>query len=336
MMFYSLIKKTLFQLDPESSHTIALQSLSSLYRLGLLRGKSLPSQTRQIFGLTFPNPIGLAAGLDKNGEYIDTLAALGFGFIEIGTVTPKPQAGNARPRLFRLTKQEAIINRMGFNNKGIEYVIKQLENTRYRGILGINIGKNRDTSADKAIDDYLIGFQQLWKFASYITINISSPNTPGLRDLQQAALLPPLLAALKKEQQHIFATKQKYVPLVVKISPDLSREEVHELAVILIEQQIDGVIATNTTIHRDGVENSPYAQESGGLSGQPLQARSTLIIQELHEIVKNKIPIIASGGVMNAAAAQEKIKAGAVLLQLYTGFIYHGPELIKQLSADLI
>lgn len=311
---------------------MALQSLRWLYRLGILQGHAFTSRKpRQAFGLLFPNPIGLAAGLDKNGEYIDTFAALGFGFIEIGTVTPKPQAGNAKPRLFRLANEHAIINRMGFNNKGIAYVINQLEKTRYRGILGINIGKNRDTPADKAIDDYLTGFRQLWKFASYITINISSPNTPGLRNLQQANVLPPLLMELKKEQTFILNTQQKYVPLIVKISPDLSTQEVRDLAVILLQQKIDGIIATNTTVDRQGVEASRYVQETGGLSGSPLQARSTRIIQQLREVVQDSIPIIASGGIMNKEAAQEKIIAGAVLLQLYTGFIYHGPQLIKQL-----
>lgn len=332
-MFYSLIKKCLFQLDTERSHSFALKSLRIANQLGLssLLAKKI-SNPQQLLGLTFPNPVGLAAGLDKNADYVDALAALGFGFIEIGTVTPKPQVGNPQPRLFRLIKEDAIINRMGFNNEGIEHVIRRLEQTQYRGILGINIGKNKDTPLDHAIDDYLIGFQQLWKFASYITINISSPNTPGLRDLQQGDFLSALLTALKKEQTSIVQAQQKYVPLVVKISPDLSEQAVHELADILLQQKIDGVIATNTTISREGVENSPYVNEAGGLSGKPLQARSTLVIKQLHTILQDNIPIIASGGVMDEASAREKYQAGAKLLQIYTGFIYRGPQLIERLA----
>jgi len=279
-------------------------------------------------GLSFPHPIGLAAGLDKNADYIDALATLGFSFIEIGTVTPKPQIGHSRPRLFRLPKQDAIINRMGFNNKGIDYVIRQLEKTSYRGILGINIGKNKDTPVEQAVDDYLLGFRRLWKYASYITLNISSPNTPGLRDLQQVDRLITLLTALKKEQ-HIIAKSHRYIPLVVKISPDLSNIELRDLANILLQQQIDGVIATNTTIHREDIKNSPFAKEVGGLSGRPLQARSTQVIKQLHQLLQDKIPIIASGGVIDATAVQEKLNAGASLVQVYTGFIYQGPKIIQ-------
>lgn len=331
-MFYPVIKNILFTLDPERAHDISLQSLRFAYQLGLIRLLAkMPSHPRTIMGLTFPNPVGLAAGLDKNADYVDALGALGFGFIEVGTVTPKPQEGNPKPRLFRLTKEEAFINRMGFNNKGIEYVAKRLEKMRYRGILGINIGKNRDTPIEEAIDDYLLGFRSLWKFASYMTINISSPNTPGLRDLQQSHLLSQLLAALKLEQNTIARAQNKYVPLVVKLSPDLSGQEVHELSAVLLQHKIDGVIATNTSIHRDGIETASLASEQGGLSGKPLQARSTNIIRELHSALQNKLPIIASGGVMDENAGQEKMQAGASLLQIYTGFIYNGPGLIKRL-----
>lgn len=330
---YSVIKKILFQLDPETSHTFSLRSLEFIERLGLLRLLSpIPANPRSIMGLTFKNPIGLAAGLDKNADFVDALSALQFGFIEIGTVTPKAQEGNPKPRLFRLTKEEAIINRMGFNNKGVDYVAMKLKKMRYRGILGINIGKNKDTPIENALDDYLIGFRKLWSFASYITINISSPNTPGLRDLQQSDLLNHLLHALKKEQSLIFKTHQKYVPLVVKISPDLSTQELEELASIVLQQQMDGVIATNTTIDREGVLTSPYAKEVGGLSGKPLTMRSTQIIAKLHAILQNKIPIIASGGVMDIKTAQEKLAAGASLLQVYTGFIYQGPRIIRDLA----
>ncbi|MBX3708495.1 MAG: quinone-dependent dihydroorotate dehydrogenase [Gammaproteobacteria bacterium] len=333
---YSVFKKILFSLDPEVAHYTALQSLSMAHQLGIsrLQTKTL-SQPTTLMGLTFPNPVGLAAGLDKNGDYIDALAALGFGFIEIGTVTPKPQAGNPKPRLFRLTEQEAIINRMGFNNKGIEYVMRRLEKTRYRGILGINIGKNKDTSNENAIDDYLQGYRAFWKFASYITINISSPNTPGLRDLQQSDVLSVLLRALKQEQQFTFSNHKKYIPLVVKISPDLSMQELLSVTTVLLQEKIDGVIATNTTVHRDDVAHSSYAKEIGGLSGKPLQARSTQIITQLHSILQNKIPIIASGGIMDEKSAQEKIQAGAELLQIYSGFIYSGPQLINRILSAI-
>lgn len=329
---YNLLKKFLFSLNPETAHTVALRSLSLAYRCGLSRlHPRIPAKPITLMGLTFPNPIGLAAGFDKNGDYIDALAALGFGFIEIGTVTPKPQAGNPKPRLFRINEKEAIINRMGFNNKGIEHVVRQLEKISYRGILGINIGKNKDTPLELAIEDYLIGFRAFWKFASYITINISSPNTPGLRDLQQEELLSRLLCVLKQEQHSVFLNHHKYVPLVLKISPDLTDEALHSVASVLLKEKMDGVIATNTTITRDGIENAAYVNEAGGLSGRPLQARSTQVIKQLHSLLQNRIPIIASGGVMDEQSAREKFDAGASLLQIYSGFIYSGPELIKRL-----
>lgn len=328
---YSFIKKLLFQLDPEISHHLALMSLQLAYRL---RFKTkMATKPSILMGLNFPHRIGLAAGLDKNADYVDALASLGFGFIEVGTVTPKPQMGNPRPRLFRLTQEEAIINRMGFNNKGMDHVAAGLEKTRYRGILGINIGKNRDTPIEKATEDYLTCFRALWKYASYITINISSPNTPGLRDLQQSHWLSELLHALKQEQKMIYESHQKYIPLVVKVSPDLLPQELEDLAHQLLEHQIDGVIATNTSTHREGVEHSSYAKEPGGLSGRPLHLRSTEMIRQLRRLLQDKLPIIASGGVMDVDTTQEKLNAGASLVQLYTGFIYHGPHLIKQLSA---
>lgn len=329
---YSLLKKILFSLDPETSHHLALRGLhlASLTGLPQLIYQSPPKPV-SLMGLTFPNPIGLAAGLDKNGDYIDALSSLGFGYIEIGTVTPKPQIGNPKPRLFRLVEQQAIINRMGFNNKGIEYVLRQLEKIRYRGILGINIGKNKDTPLENAVDDYVAGFRAFWKFASYITINISSPNTPGLRDLQQDNLLTHLLSTLKQEQQSVFLNHKKYVPLVVKISPDLSEEELHSTAAVLLKEKVDGVIATNTTIHRDGVENSPFANETGGLSGKPLLSRSNQITSSLHSILRDQIPIIAVGGIMDKISMQEKLAAGAKLVQVYSGFIYSGPGIVKGL-----
>lgn len=323
---YKWIKPFLFLLPPETAHDFTLRVLNFAYQLGCLKSSTSYSPCH-VMGLHFPNPIGLAAGLDKNGEYIDALAALGFGFIEIGTITPKPQWGNPKPRLFRLTQEQALINRMGFNNKGVEYVVAQLKKTRFSGILGINIGKNRDTPLDHAVDDYLFGFRRLAPFASYITINISSPNTPALRELQQGELLQTLLRALKKEQMH----QQKYVPLVVKIAPDLTIPELKNLADIVLAEKIDGIIATNTTLSREGVEHSPFAKEAGGLSGKPLAARSTQLIQQLHNMVQDRIPIIGCGGVFTKKEAAEKIAVGASLIQIYTGLIYQGTGLITRL-----
>lgn len=277
----------------------------------------------ELMGLSFKNRVGLAAGLDKNGEYIDALADLGFGFIEVGTVTPKPQSGNPKPRIFRLKKSEAIINRMGFNSKGVDYLIKQLQKTHYRGVLGINIGKNRDTPNERAVDDYLYLFHRVAPFASYVAINISSPNTPELRDLQHGDRLQNLLHTLKQEQQLFFQEQKKYVPIVVKISPDLLSEEIKKIAEIFLSEKIDGVIATNTTIERDGVDD-PQSSEIGGLSGKPLSQHSTAMIQQLSGLLNKTIPIIASGGVVTRGDVQEKINAGASLIQVYTGLIYRG------------
>ncbi len=330
---YYYLKKILFQFDPETAHAVTLKSLQIAHSLGLTQFfPTVSSQPCTLMGLTFPNRIGLAAGLDKNGDYIDALATLGFGFVEVGTVTPKPQEGNPQPRLFRLPEQEAIINRMGFNNKGCDYLAEQLRKIKFNGVIGVNIGKNRDTPIEHALDDYLHGFRVLAPYASYVAINISSPNTESLRALQQAGLLKSLLKGLKAEQM-LFAERKKYVPLVVKIAPDLTPDDVEDIAEILLAEKVDGVIATNTTVSRDGLENVPHAMESGGLSGKPLSAYSTAIIQQLSVLLKNQIPIIASGGVMNAIDAAEKIAAGASLVQLYSGLIYHGPRLIQACAA---
>lgn len=331
-MFYPLIRKCLFQLDPEKAHRLTLKSLGLAYQLGLLRffAKHF-SAPRSVMGLNFPNPIGLSAGFDRNAEYIDALATLGFGFIEVGTVMPKPQIGNPQPRIFRLIEQEALINRMGFANKGVEYVVKQLEKTNYRGILGINIGKHKDTPNEHAIDDYLLLFRALWKYASYIVINVSSPNTAFLRDLQRADSLTALLKSLKQEQKSIAEKEKKYVPLVIKISPDLQEHELLEVADVLLTQQVDGVIASNTSVSREGVLGAPYATESGGLSGRPLLQRNTQVIKRLSTILGNNIPIIASGGVMDENALRNEMDAGAKLVELYTGLIYQGPGLIRRL-----
>jgi dihydroorotate dehydrogenase len=328
MTMFSVLRSLLFKFNPEHAHTIALKSLQLSYWLGLSRFYKRPAASAQtVMGLSFPHSIGLAAGFDKNGDYIDALASLGFGFIEIGTVTPKPQTGNPKPRLFRLESDNAIINRMGFNNKGMHYVAEKLKKSRYKGILGINIGKNFSTVNEHAIQDYLACFQTLAPYASYITINISSPNTLGLRDLQQRSHLSELLMALKLAQTQ-FANQFRYVPLLIKISPDLSKEELNDIIAVCLEQKIDGVIATNTTIKRDGIAEAIHRQENGGLSGKPLQQRSTAIIKQLYAQFGESIPIIASGGVMDAAAIQEKFTAGAKLVQVYTGFIYSGPGII--------
>ena len=280
-------------------------------------------------GLDFPNPIGLAAGLDKNGEYINALAAFGFGFIEIGTVTPRPQPGNLKPRVFRIIQANAIINRLGFNNDGVDAVIQNIEKANYQGILGINIGKNYDTPMEKACDDYLECMRKVYCYASYIVINISSPNTPNLRALQNTEELDHLLSTLKSEQTKLEKDYGKYTPLVVKVAPDLDSTQVKSIAMLLIKHKIDGVIATNSTLSRGEVENLPNSKETGGLSGSPLTKTATNIIRQLHAVLQGAVPIIGVGGIMCASDAQEKIDAGASLVQIYTGLIYQGPELVR-------
>lgn len=335
-MIYSLLRPLLFQLSPETAHNITLHSLKILHALKLTQlifGKSKIGVDAPItvMGLNFPNSVGLAAGMDKNAECINGLAALGFGFIEVGTVTPRPQSGNPKPRLFRLPAAQAVINRMGFNNEGVDKLIKNVQKANYKGILGINIGKNFDTPLDKAVDDYLICLEKVYTYADYVTINISSPNTQGLRQLQKGDELDRLLTGLKEAQQQLATQHNKYVPLVVKIAPDLSETEIVSIAEKLLAHKIDGVIATNTTLSRESVENLPHSKEAGGLSGAPLSARATEVVQQLSAALNNKIPIIAAGGVMSAADAQDKFKAGASLVQIYTGLIYQGPGLIKEI-----
>ncbi len=331
---YRLIRPCLFALDAEKAHRVALQSLKFAAKLRLLptpTSSTAPAK-RSIMGLHFPNLIGLAAGLDKNGDYIDALAALGFGSIEIGTVTPRPQSGNPMPRLFRLTTAGAIINRMGFNNKGIDYVKARLAQRRYRGILGVNIGKNKATPNERAIDDYLLGFRELAPYASYVTMNISSPNTLGLRDLQHANSLAPILSALKEAQYQLKQHTGHYSPLVVKIAPDLQNTDIASLATVFLDADIDGVIACNTTIRRDGITNVAHANEAGGLSGLPVRGHSTAVIQQLHQHLATRIPIIGCGGIADESSAREKLAAGASLLQIYTGLIYEGPSLVRRLT----
>ena len=334
---YRLLRPALFQLDPENAHHLTLGSLSAAYSLGL-SGIIAPhpaADPRTVMGLVFPNPVGLAAGLDKNGNCIDGLAALGFGFIEIGTTTPLPQPGNPKPRLFRLPRANAIINRMGFNNDGVDKLVENVRRADYRGILGINIGKNAATPIEKAADDYLICLRKVYAYASYVAVNISSPNTKHLRQLQDENALNSLLAQLKAEQRKLADTHGKYVPLVLKIAPDMEAEQIAAIARLLMQHRIDGVIATNTTLSREGVENLPHAEESGGLSGAPVRDKSTAVIRQLAAELRGALPIIGVGGILSGVDAAEKIRAGAALVQIYSGLIYRGPELVAESCAAI-
>jgi len=334
---YSLIRPALFALDAETAHHLTLGSLRVLNSLGLssLLASSTSNDPRTAMGLTFPNPVGLAAGLDKNGACINGLAALGFGFIEIGTVTPLSQTGNPGPRLFRLPQAGAVINRMGFNNEGVDRLIANVKRARYRGILGINIGKNAFTPIARASEDYLICLRKVYEHASYVAVNISSPNTANLRQLQSGDELDALLSQLKAEQQKLAQQYGKYVPLAVKIAPDLDPEQIRQIAAQLIKHRIDGVIATNTTLSREGVENLAHGAEPGGLSGAPLRDRSTAVIRQLAAELQGALPIIGVGGILSGADAAEKINAGASLVQIYSGLIYRGPALVAECAEAL-
>ena len=337
MNFYALFKPFLFKLDAEYAHDLSLRSLKIAEKIGLLnifyqQVKHLP---RQVMGLTFPNPVGLAAGLDKNGAYIDGMAALGFGFVEVGTVTPRPQPGNPKPRLFRVKEADGIINRFGFNNLGVDQLIKNIRASRYRGILGINIGKNFDTPNEDAAEDYLICMRKVYRYASYIAVNISSPNTKNLRQLQEKQALDALLGTLKAEQIALSQKYRKYVPIALKIAPDLDYEQIIEIASLLKTHRFDAVIATNTTLSRQDVEGYTNADESGGLSGSPVRDRSTQVIRHLSNQLAGALPIIGVGGVMSGADAIEKIEAGASLVQLYSGMIYKGPSLVGEVASAL-
>lgn len=329
---YSLLRKALFALPTETSHELSLDLLGAAERTRLLPllGRAPEARAVDVMGLRFPNAVGLAAGLDKNGDYFNALGALGFGFVEIGTVTPRPQPGNPRPRLFRLQEREAIINRMGFNNHGVDHLVARARQRRFAGVLGINIGKNASTPVDRAVDDYLIGLEKVYPHADYITVNISSPNTPGLRTLQFGDSLAQLLGPLKQRQQALADRSGRLVPLVVKIAPDMDDDEIRATARVLLGQGIDGVIATNTTVGREGVEDLPLAAEAGGLSGAPVRDKSTAVIRVLADALEGRLPIIGVGGILSGRDAVDKIRAGASLVQLYTGFIYRGPALIRE------
>ena len=325
-------------MDPEKAHDLTLPALRFAASAGLTRLLPQPAlDPRTVMGLTFPNPVGLAAGLDKDGAYIDGLAALGFGFIEIGTVRPRAQPGNPKPRMFRLPQAQALINRMGFNNGGVDAFVHNVQASRFyqerRGILGLNIGKNADTPIERATDDYLYCLDKVYPYAAYVTVNISSPNTKNLRQLQQASELDALLSALKQAQSRLADTHGRYVPLVLKIAPDLDDEQIDTIASALLRNHIDGVIATNTTITRDAVQGMAHSSETGGLSGAPVRDLSTRVIRALHEVLRGEIPIIGVGGILSGTDASEKMAAGASLVQLYTGLIYRGPALVGECAS---
>lgn len=329
---YSLARKLLFTLSGEAAHQIALEGLDAAARLRLLKpfvAAKLQAPVK-VMGLEFPNAVGLAAGLDKNADHLYSLDQLGFGFIEVGTVTPRPQPGNPSPRMFRIPEQEAIINRMGFNNKGLDYLLAQVKKQPISGVLGINLGKNLTTPVEEAVNDYLLGLEGVYEYADYVTVNISSPNTPGLRNLQYGEALKDLLLPLKEAQTRLADQHQRYVPLAVKVAPDMNEEELQSLAATLRELKLDAVIATNTTLDKTAVEGLRYGAEAGGLSGRPLTEKACEITRQLANALEGDLPIIGVGGIFSAQDAVDRIAAGASLIQLYTGFIYRGPSLISE------
>lgn len=339
-LLYALARPLLFSLDPETAHNLTLPSLRRAAGLGLTRLIGRPDpDPREVMGITFPNPVGLAAGLDKDGAYIDGLAGLGFGFIEVGTVTPRPQPGNPQPRIFRLPKAKAVINRMGFNNGGVDAFVANVQSSKFyqhkEGVLGLNIGKNADTPIERAADDYLHCLEKVYPYASYVTVNISSPNTKNLRQLQGGSELDALLSQLKEAQARLADQHKRYVPVALKIAPDVDSEQIKTIAAALLRHRMDAVIATNTTITRDAVKGLPHADETGGLSGAPVFDLSNAVIRALKSELGDALPIIGVGGILSGKDAQAKIDAGASLVQLYTGLIYRGPALVKECAAAL-
>ncbi len=332
-MWYSLVRQMLFQLDAEKSHYLTLRLLKLGFPTWLAnyRIAHFPQRPVKIFNLTFPNPVGLAAGFDKNGDYLDALLGLGFGFVELGTVTPKPQIGNPKPRLFRLNETQALINRMGFNNLGVDHLVEKIKSRRLPGIVGANIGKNSQTPLENAAEDYCECLSKVYPHVNYVTINISSPNTPALRHLQSSYYLNNLLTELDKTQKQLVAQGQKRIPLLIKIDPDLNEQALPELVRTLLDHQVDGVIATNTTINHNSVAHLTHGNEVGGLSGKPLFHQSTRVVQQLNDLLAGKLPIIAVGGIFSGEDALEKFAAGASLVQIYSGMIYKGPSLISEI-----
>lgn len=337
---YALARPLLFALDPEDAHHLTLPALQRAARLGLTRLLPQPlPDPRTVMGLRFPNPVGLAAGLDKDGACIDGLAALGFGFIEVGTVTPRAQPGNPRPRMFRLPQADALINRMGFNNGGVDAFVANVQESQFyqdkQGVLGLNIGKNADTPIERAVDDYLICLDKVYPFASYVTVNISSPNTKNLRELQAASALDSLLSSLREAQLRLADRHRRYVPIALKIAPDIDAEQISNIADAVLRHKMDAVIATNTTVSRDAVTGLPHAEEAGGLSGKPVFAMSNAVIRGLKSEMGDAVPIIGVGGIFSGEDARMKMEAGASLVQLYTGLIYRGPALVRECAASL-
>ncbi|RRN55086.1 quinone-dependent dihydroorotate dehydrogenase [Pseudoxanthomonas sp. SGNA-20] len=330
---YSLARPFLFGADAERAHGLGLKALELAHASGtiaLLARRSAPLPTR-VLGLTFPNPVGLAAGLDKNGAHIDALLALGFGFVEVGTVTPRPQPGNPKPRMFRLPAAQAVINRLGFNNDGVDVLVRNVERAQRKGgLLGINIGKNKDTANEDAASDYLYCLERVYPLADYVTVNISSPNTAGLRELQEEQALRRLVGTLREAQERLAAQHGKRVPVLVKIAPDLSDNDIDAAARVLSDLAVDGVIATNTTVDRARVQGLPHAQEAGGLSGAPLMDQATFVLRRLRARLPESIPLVGVGGILSGADAVAKMAAGAVLVQCYTGLVYRGPELVAE------
>ena len=327
---YALARPFLFCLDAERAHDLGLTSIEAAYRTGLnplLAQRPAPLPTR-VFGIDFPNPVGLAAGLDKNGAYIDALASLGFGFIEVGTTTPRAQPGNPRPRMFRVPEHEAVINRLGFNNGGVDALVRNVERAKFSDVLGINIGKNKDTPNENAVDDYLRCLERVYPRASYVTVNISSPNTQGLRDLQEEETLKRFIGTLRERQEQLAAQHGARKPMLLKIAPDLGEAELDAIAGVLLAAKIDGLICTNTTIDRSAIAGARYAQEAGGLSGKPLFDKATGVLRGMSKRLGGNIPLIGVGGILDGAGAAAKISAGASLVQFYTGMVYRGPALI--------
>jgi len=334
---YTLARRVLFALPAEVAHRTTLRALDACARTGLARAlfEGIPDDPVTAFGLRFANPVGLAAGLDKNGDHIDALGTLGFGFLEVGTVTPRAQPGNPRPRLFRIPEHEALINRMGFNNRGVDHVAARLRARRYRGIVGVNIGKNRDTPLERALDDYLFCLERVHATADYVTVNVSSPNTPGLRDLQSGPALDALLGGLANGRHRLDAGAQRRVPLLVKIAPDLDDAGIDAVAAAVRRHGIDGVVATNTSADHAAVAGAPHAQETGGLSGAPLAGPSMRVLRRLADGLAGEVPLVGVGGIVDGASARAKRDAGAQLVQLYTGLIYRGPGLIAEVARAL-
>lgn len=336
--FYPFIKFILFLIDPEKAHDLTLVWLRRIEKSPFRRLIVQPvvNDPVEVFGIKFPNKVGLAAGLDKNGSCIDAFAALGFGHIEIGTTTPRAQKGNPKPRLFRLPKAKALINRFGFNNQGVDKLVENVKSAKFKGVLGINIGKNFDTPVENAVNDYLICMDKVYPYASYITINISSPNTANLRQLQFGEVLDELLVAVKNKQAQLAKKYSRRVPVLIKIAPDLSSQELEQLALTFIKHNVDGVIATNTTFSREGVSGLKNASQQGGLSGAPLFELSTQSLKVFAKKVNGVFPIIGVGGIDSANKAQQKISAGASLVQFYSGFIYQGSKLITDVAKGVI